>query len=126
MDPVPPFPWIRLAPDPEPAGPEAKEFTDAEDAPDRELDWDDMNLRIEGGAVANEESGGRVVDEDEDTDDEDNDNDDCVPITEDETSLRRLDDGQSWTPPRKDARVGGTDGRMARDQMGKTGTSVRR
>lgn len=66
-----------------------------------------MNLRREGGAVADEESGGRVRVEDEDEDDNEDDN--CVDLTEEEeeeeTSLRRFDDGPSWTALRKDARV---------------------
>ncbi|KAJ9208231.1 hypothetical protein DTO021D3_1069 [Paecilomyces variotii] len=71
-----------------------------------------MNLRREGGAVADEESGGRVRVEDEDENDAEADEDDnCVALTEEEeeeeeeTSLRRFDDGPSWTAPRKDARV---------------------
>ncbi|KAJ9301238.1 hypothetical protein DTO271G3_1373 [Paecilomyces variotii] len=76
-----------------------------------------MNLRREGGAVADEESGGRVRVEDEgendaEADEDDNEDDNRVALTEEEeeeeveeTSLRRFDDGPSWTALRKDARV---------------------
>lgn len=106
IEPVPPpFPGIRLEPDPEPAGPEGKELTDAEDASERKLDWDDMNLRKEG-VVAKEERGGRC-EVDDDDDESDAEDDDCLPVSaEEETSLRRFDDGPSWTAPRKDARAG--------------------
>ncbi|KAL2010919.1 hypothetical protein VTN00DRAFT_3637 [Thermoascus crustaceus] len=99
-------------PEPEPAGREPEEAADAvpgvekEEVDEEELECDDMNLREDGGTVADDNSGSRGKDEeDEDEDEDDDDDDNCLPVNGDEANLRRFDDGPSLTARRGKSRV---------------------